>query len=422
MSERLRGWAPDAVLGVAVLVVGVLEIWVKVVPYGESRLPYLLIAAGFAVACGLSRRAPFAALLLVWLVCAMQLLAGVGVMTVEFSVAIVAFGCARWGHPFTVVVSGLSIPAAAAVGYVIVTQASMGVFRDFSGLRELMDNAYRFSDRLVLGATILGLLILAVPWLAGLALRATARARRSEVRQEAAEADAARAQHETEQAREIARLREEQARMARDVHDVVGHSLAVILAQAESGQYLSDEDPERLKKTMATIATSARSSLQDVRQVLTGSPEPEPARSGAFEELLAGVRAGGHEVRATEVGSPQPLPPELDVAAHRVVQEMLTNAIKHGRRDRAVEVERHWPEGAWGRDLRIEVRNVEGGITPGRTADETQPMQAVGPPGQGLEGMRRRLEAVGGRLDVRRREEDGEPTFTATAWLPVSGR
>jgi len=422
VSERLRGWAPDAAVGLAVLVLGVLEVWAMTVPYGHTRLEYLMIVVGFAVACALSRKAPFTALLLVWLTCSLQLVAGTGVITVEFGVAVVAFGCARWGHPFTVVMSGLSIPAAAAVGYVIVAQASMGVFRDLSVFRELQDNAYRFSDTLLVGATILGLLILAVPWLAGLMLRATARARRSEVRQEAAEADAARAQHETEQAREIAQLRDEQARLARDVHDVVGHSLAVILAQAESGQYLSDDDPERLKKTMATIATSARTSLQDVRQVLAGTAEPEPARSGAFEGLIEGVRAGGHEVLATEVGVPQPLPPELEVAAHRVVQEMLTNAIKHGRRDRPVHVERHWPEGAWGRDLRIEVSNVEGGSTDGRTIDETQPMQAAGPPGQGLEGMRRRLEAVGGRLDVRRREEDDGPTFTVTAWVPVSGR
>jgi signal transduction histidine kinase len=421
MSERLRGWAPDAAIGLVVLVAGALEVWAMTVPFGHSRVEYVLVVLAFAVASGLSRRAPFGALLLVWVTCSLQLLAGTGVATVEFAVAVVAFGCARWGHPFTVVASGASIPAAAAVGYVIVTQASMGVFRDLSVFRELRDNAYRFSDTLAVGATILGLLVLAVPWLAGLVLRATARARDSEVRQEQAEADAARAQHETEQAREIARLREEQATLARDVHDVVGHSLAVILAQAESGQYLSDEDPAALKKTMATIATSARTSLQDVRQVLTGAPEPGPARSGAFEELVDGVRASGHEVLVTDVGDAQPLPPELEVVAHRVVQEMLTNAIRHGRRDRPVRVERHWPEGSWDRDLRIEVRNVEGGVV-ATGGDETQPLRVVGPPGQGLDGMRRRLDAVGGRLDVRRRDEGGEPTFTTTAWVPVSGR
>ena len=223
-------------------------------------------------------------------------------IAVEFAVAIVAFGCARWGRAVTVVLSGLSIPAAAAVGYVVAGQDSPGVFRGLALFREIRDSAYRFSDTLLVGATILGLLILAVPWLAGLVLRATARARRSEVQTERAEADAARAQHETEQAREIARLREEQAQLARDVHDVVGHSLAVILAQAESGQYLPDDDPAALKKTMATIASSARSSLQDVRQVLSRPGLPAPARTGAFEQLRRGgprrwSRGGGDRGR-----------------------------------------------------------------------------------------------------------------------------
>ena len=416
MSERLRDWAPDLAVALAVLVVGVTEVWARTPPFDQSRSGYLFVVLGFAAACGLSRRAPFVALLLVWSTCALQLLAGVGVITVELAVAVVAFGCARWGHLATVALSGLSIPAAAAVGFVIVNQTSMGLFRDLSVFREIQDSAYRFSDTLLVGATILGLLVLAVPWLLGLALRATARARRSEVQTEQAEAEAARAHRESEQAMEIARLQEDQARLARDVHDVVGHSLAVILAQAESGQVLAD-DPEALKRTMATIATSARSSLQDVRQVLAGPGDAAPASSGAYEELLDGVRAAGHDVQAVEVGSARAMPPELDVAAHRVVQEMLTNAIKHGRRDRPVAVERHWPEGSWDRDLRIEVRNVEM-----FDSDETQPLNAAGPPGQGIDGMRRRLESVGGRLDVRRRLEDGEPTFTVTAWLPVSGR
>jgi signal transduction histidine kinase len=227
----------------------------------------------------------------------------------------------------------------------------------------------------------------------------------------AAEQDAARAHVESEQAREIARLREEQARLARDVHDVVGHSLAVILAQAESAQFLDDVDTAGLKRTMSTIATSARSSLQDVRTVLTATQQPAAPRTGGLDTLIEGVRASGHEVTSTEVGTPQPLPPELEVVAYRVLQEMLTNAIKHGRRDAPVLVERHW-EG----ELRIEVRNVigtdDGPVDPALT-------QPIATAGRGLDGMRRRLEAAGGRLDVRRREEPDGASFTATAWVPV---
>ena len=111
---------------------------------------------------------------------------------------------------------------------------------------------------------------------------------------------------------------------------------------------------------------------------------------------------------ATEVGTPQPLPPELEVVAYRVLQEMLTNAIKHGRRDQPVHVERHWPEGSWDRDLRIEVRNVEDRPDDLGRPTRPEPVDAVPADhrrGQGLEGMRRRLDSVGGRLDVRRRDE-----------------
>jgi signal transduction histidine kinase len=207
------------------------------------------------------------------------------------------------------------------------------------------------------------------------------------------------------------------------VHDVVGHSLAVILAQAESAQFREDDDSAALKQTMANIATSARGSLEDVRQVLaaTSGAGAPAARQADLDSLVEGVRASGHEVESTLVGAPQPLPPELEVVAFRVLQEMLTNAIKHGRRDRPVRVERHW-EG----DLRIEVRNEvtttpeeTRPITVGPGPDDTGPLD-TGPPdtgGQGLAGMRRRLESVGGRLDVRRRSDP--PTFTATAWVPL---
>lgn len=421
-TDRSRAWMPEAGLGAAVLLGGFLEAVNRGVVGQVELVLSLGIVAGIAVAVALSRRLPAVALAVVWLSAIYQFTTGSPVLTVEFAVAIVAFGCARWGQPATVVLSGLSIPAAAGAGVLLVSQGSYGFFSDIVVLRELVNSAFRFSDTLLVGAVVLGLLTLAVPWLAGLVLRATARAQRSEVRQEQAEADTARAIREKEQAREIAELREEQARMARDVHDVVGHSLAVILAQAESAQYLPD-DPAALKQTMATIATSARSSLQDVRRVLAGPQVAVPTPTRAFEELVEGVRRSGTELVATESGEPRPLPPELDVVAHRVVQEMLTNAMKHGRHDRPVTLERHWPTGKWDRDLRIEVRNA----TPAGAGeldidgDATQPIHLDdGSPGQGLDGMRRRLESVGGRLDVRRRDEPDGPTFTVTAWVPVS--
>ncbi|WP_053207263.1 sensor histidine kinase [Jiangella muralis] len=403
MTTDLRAWVPDIVLAAIVAFLGLYE---AATAWGlpPHRAELAFVAVGTAAAVGLSRRLPAAALALVWGVCGLQLLAGIDLMLVQVTIAAVAFGTARWGSAVTVWLSALSIPLAAMIVIAIVNARGLGGLAELAGNESVVDTVRELSTTWQLTAAFIGAAALGAPWLAGLALRFGDRARSSQASQEAAEEDAARAVSETEQAREIARLREDQARLANDVHDVVGHSLAVILAQAESAQYLDDTDPKALKDTMAKIATSARTSLRDVRQVLADTQQPT-AQPAGLDTLVDGVRASGHEVVSTEIGTPRPLPPELEVVAFRVLQEMLTNAIKHGRRDTPVQVERHW-EG----ELRIEVRNV---VAPSPFVAS----EASG--GAGLDGMRRRLESVGGRLDVRRRDEDGTSTFTATAWVPV---
>lgn len=402
-----RDRTPDLVAAGVVLALGLLECLITDAFWASS----LLLVVGTAAAVALARRESALTLALVWMMFVAQMVTGTPVLLTELALAYVAFALARWGSTATVVASGVSIPVAAVVPAVLLVfglgyGGLLGVYD-----RGLFASAPSFGG---LGTIVLGVLavaVLGVPWLAGLAVRATSSASTSREFQTRAEQDAARAVHDAEQAREIARLREEQARLARDVHDVVGHSLAVILAQAESAQFLGD-DPAVLRATMATIATSARTSLQDVRQVLTGPAEGQQGSGpGSLMQLVDGLRASGHDVRPQVIGTPRPLPPELETVAYRVLQEMLTNAIRHGTRDRPVLVELHW-EG----DLRIEVRNT---VAAPSVVDETQPLHLHDSPGQGVEGMRRRLESVGGRLDVRRREETGATTFTATAWVPV---
>ncbi|MBM7791275.1 sensor histidine kinase [Tenggerimyces flavus] len=375
--QRLQDWTPDLLVGAMVALLGLAEVWSD----GLSGAPEAL---GTAVAVSMFRRRPGLALALAWAVFVLMWISNGEVMLVNLSFVLIAFGGARWGSRTVVALTGVSIPiGAAATTFVGIG----GVIRDIdiSAIKPVFDAAIGFTNSWQLAVVFLGAAVLMVPWFAGLSLRYSARAREEEVHKQAAEADAARAYTATE--------------LARDVHDVVGHSLAVILAQAESAQYL--DDPSSLKQTMANIATSARTSLQDVREVLarTGGSTP-PVRPQALDELIDGVRASGHEVLSSEIGTLRPLPPELSVVAFRVLQEMLTNAIKHGRRGSPVIVERHWDG-----ELRIEVRNVIGTAHSGA--------------GQGVEGMRRRLEAVGGRLDVRRRDEAGGPTYTTTAWVPV---
>ncbi|MBA2953104.1 hypothetical protein HZF07_05230 [Nocardioides sp. CGMCC 1.13656] len=407
-----RSWLPDLAVGLGVLLVGLVEIFrIDASAYVDDPRPALvLVVVGIAGAAALARRLPSVALAVVWVVGTLQVLTGTQLLMTQLAIGVVAFGAARWGSAATVLASALSIPLAAAIAVVWISPSVFYTALDTAGFEMLVEST-RFGDRWQVTAAVAGMAVLGVPWLAGLALRFSARADQSRASQVAAEA-------ERDQAEEIARLREQQAQLARDVHDVVGHSLAVILAQAESAQYLDDVDTQGLKRTMQNIATSARSSLDDVRQVLasTSGAVSAPTRQVDLDALVEGVRASGHEVVSTEVGIAQPMPPELEVVAFRVLQEMLTNAIKHGRRDQPVRVERHW-EG----DLRIEVQN-----TLDTTAPETEPLvrldPAAPPPpaGQGLDGMRRRLEAVGGRLDVRRRLDP--PTFTTTAWVPVRPR
>lgn len=409
MRTDWRQWAPDVVVGLVVLAVGLYEaMTTSYVPYSTfdyttSRIELVWIALASALAVGLARIAPSVGLTLVWLICAYELAESIPVMYVQVTVAAVAFGAARWGHTATVIISGLSIPTAGVIAVLAINTNILGPIIDATQFRQLMDTVQQVTDSWQLGAAVLGMGVLAVPWLVGLTVRFSSRAAASQATAETAAAEAARAQRESEQAREIARLREEQAQLAHDVHDVVGHSLAVILAQAESAQYLPEGDTEALRRSMANIASSARSSLQDVRRVLT--PEGDsPVAPGGLTDLVEGVRASGHDVRFDEVGGARPLPPELATVAYRVLQEMLTNAIRHGARDGSIGVELYW-----GAELRIEVANTVGAADP-----EADP---VG--GQGLEGMRRRLEAVGGRLDVRRHGSAPAERFTASAWVPL---
>jgi signal transduction histidine kinase len=422
LLEGAGAWGPGPVLAAGVLVLGVAGL-VLTVPLGlVETAAVLLVVAVVATAVALHRRSPGLALALVWLATLLQLLGGLGIQPAQVGVLVVAYGCGRYGRAATLWVSGASLPLGGLLAAALVWSSRFtGIGQQLLlPIRQQYAASYPVVALLVAGV-LLTTAVLAAPWALGLVLRLQDRSRAEEQQRVRAEQQRSVAVEEREQAEEIARLREDQTRLARDVHDVVGHSLAVILAQAESAQFRPETDSAAIRTTLANIAVSARQSLRDVRDVLSstdGAAAVAGTRTGDLDALVEGVRAAGNEVRSEVVGAPRPLPPELEVVAFRVLQEMLTNALKHGRRGDAVLVERHW-EG----ELRLEVRNA---VAERSDSDETQPLHAVGavgpvgPAGRGLEGMRRRLESVGGRLDVRRREApDHGATFTATAWIPL---
>jgi signal transduction histidine kinase len=398
----------DLLVGLAVTAVGLLETVRDFSGSPAVVIGHCLVPAGIGLAVLMHRLRPGLALALAWLTFALQVVLGQDLVFAEFAVVIVAYGSARYGSVPVLWASLLSVPAACPIALASAHLYIAG------GVSEL---ALRAADRLgggVIrpGVTVLtaAVIVLGLPWLLGFALRMRSRAVASQVVSASAEQRRAAAEDQRAQAQELAEARAEQTRLARDVHDVVGHSLAVILAQAQSGDYLPDGDPERLKQAMRNIADSARASLQDVRHILAetsgdpseadgAQPDVDP-RDGDLDRLLEDVRGAGLDIRETVTGTARPLPTARATAVYRVLQEMLTNTIKHGAPGAPVHVRRDWTDG-----LTIEVRNVVRAGELARTAD-----------GRGLDGMRDRLAAAGGTFAV----SSDQRMFTARAWLPVA--
>lgn len=194
---------------------------------------------------------------------------------------------------------------------------------------------------------------------------------------------------EREQQAEAARaVAEEQARIARDLHDVIAHNVSVMVVHAAAGRTAFNERPQRALEALETIESTGRSALGELRRLLgavrDGDPdyEPQPELS-RLPALIDQVRGSGLEVVLHVEGTPTPLPAALDLSAYRVVQEALTNTLKHARASH-VDVHLHYRVD----QLEIEVR--DNGTGDGNAAGG----------GSGLIGMRERVAAVGGTLST----------------------
>lgn len=320
----------------------------------------------------------------------------------------VLFGAAAYGRRLTVAASGALVMGIPAGLFMLVVLRRFGL----DGITSFL-NSFQWSQvnwalgsvmrQIPTSAAAAVFLIVLLPWLLGWGWRSVARSRQ-EAAFAAAERDAA--TRETAYAQEVAHLRAGQTQLARDVHDVVGHSLAVILAQAQSAQYLGDDEVAKMRETLENVADSARRSLGDVRSVLTGTRQETPAASAGLDSLIAGVRAAGNEVIERVEGEIRPLSPELDQVAYRVLQEMLTNALKHGRKGGPVWVRQIWPADAQDQ-FTIDVHNL---------IDAQSPAPGDG---IGLGSMRDRLASIGGSLHTSVEESADGPMFGALARLPL---
>jgi signal transduction histidine kinase len=197
----------------------------------------------------------------------------------------------------------------------------------------------------------------------------------------------------------------ERERIARDMHDILAHSVSIIVVQAEAGPVVVRSDPDRAVSVFDAIADAGRDALAQLRRTLGvlraegASRTPQPGLD-ALAELVARARAAGLAATLQETGDRRPIAPDTAVAAYRVVQESLTNVVKHAHAG-AVDVRLRWDGSA----LELEVRD-DGRGGNGRLSG-----------GHGLIGMRERVAACGGTLTTGA-ATDG-PGFRVTATLPL---
>ena len=214
--------------------------------------------------------------------------------------------------------------------------------------------------------------------------------------------------HEGERA-----LLEERQRIARELHDVVAHHMSVIAIQAEAAPYKTPDPPKELVESFAEIRASALSGLNELRRVLgvlrSDAPDiaPQPGLDD-LDGLLESARSAGVTVTAGVTGTPRPLPDGVDLSAYRIVQEALSNAMRHAP-GAAVEVKLYYGDAA----LVVEVRND---CPPGNGTAGAQDGAPGEGGGHGIIGMRERATMLGGHLQAGPTEK-GE--FLVTAALPL---
>ncbi|MCU1440728.1 MAG: sensor histidine kinase [Rhodoglobus sp.] len=199
-------------------------------------------------------------------------------------------------------------------------------------------------------------------------------------------------------------VEQERNRIARDMHDVVAHSLAVVIAQADGAKYARANDPEAVGEALTTISTTAREALADVRLLLgqlrhNQEAGPQPVLAD-LTRLFDQLRASGLIVMVETSGRPATLPSSRQLAVYRIVQEALTNALRHGDTAQPAVVRLDWGEDA-----------VELTVSNALAAPAALPEHS----GHGIAGMRERALLVGGTFTA----EAADGLFIVRAVVPV---
>ncbi len=239
-------------------------------------------------------------------------------------------------------------------------------------------------------------------WLAGFTVRERGAAA------EAAEERAARLEKEQE-AEALRAVAEERTRIARELHDIVGHSISVMTVQASGVRRLLRPDQEKEREALLSVERTGREALAEMRRVVGALRDPEESPQLApspslsrVDRLVEQARGAGLPVELLVEGEPVALPPGVDLAAYRLIQEGLTNTLRHASASRAQVLVRYDGE-------HIEVEVSDDGRGAGAASTENG--------GHGLVGIRERVSIYGGELEAGPRPEGG---FRLRARLPVT--
>lgn len=224
-----------------------------------------------------------------------------------------------------------------------------------------------------------------------------------EARQRAVAAEASR---EKEAQRRVA---DERIRIARELHDVIAHHIAVIGVQSGAAEHLLDSDPEKARNALSHVRISSRDVLMEMNQLLGVLRTDEgdgrhPARGLAqLDDLIESWRRIGMPISFHQIGEPSPLAPLVDVTAYRVIEEALTNAHKYGSGSASLTIE--WKSSTM-------ILRVINPVVQARTSTSQT--------GRGLTGMKERATAVGGRLQTGLSEHGTVADYVVEAELPAS--
>ena len=363
------------------------------VGYGYD-IAVAVVVFGMAIVYAIHRLSPTLSLIIAWVTVFVQLSLGLAPDFANLSILVMLFATAAYGDrtikwlgiASAVVGAGVATAYLVFQGYVTTGSASGIIEQISSNLPRLV---------LISIGSFVGFSILFVlSWTLGLLYRTLIDSRAKGVAAQRARADQQVAQREVV-------IEQERNRIARDMHDVVAHSLAVVIAQADGARYAMKNDAKAADEALATISTTAREALGDVRILLgqlrhSQGEAPQPVLAD-LDRLFEQLRSSGLGVRRIDHGQPHALGTGQQLAVYRIVQESLTNALRHGADPKEALVRFEWTD----RDLEVQVSNT--------FTDLTQSG------GHGIDGMRERAVLAGGSLTA----EPVNDVFTVTASVPV---